>query len=390
MNRFVYAEKPGNNYQLFLFDDIRIPDDAPDFDALMMSRLDFDIEVIKIPPVHSEEINNLLGYKIRGLYPGSPEETVFDYQIAALRRERYAVLFITKKSILNNYKSLGKNKPLFLPYAMAKPLAGNYTAENCIITFWHTHWTEILFFSRGILKSSFVFKTEKGSMSENFTRFESFLPKKIAGEYLIFICSGENKKILEPYIKKLLPKKESYEILSLEDQLNRIGKKSGFLFSTKQKKNIIPQKLRIRLLILIALILPGLILFKFVSYKGRYKNEVNMRLISMEKSYFQAVSIKNDTDNLEIKLNTLRDKKPVDMYQVLSRISEVLGSKTNIIYFSIEKGSFQIEGIGPNTLALMQRFSSHPDFSNIRLIQIVPVKGLKVEKFRITGIVEIK
>jgi hypothetical protein len=123
MNRFVYAEKPGNNYQLFLFDDIRIPDDAPDFDALMMSRLDFDIEVIKIPPVHSEEINNLLGYKIRGLYPGSPEETVFDYQIAALRRERYAVLFITKKSILNNYKSLGKNKPLFLPYAMVKPLA---------------------------------------------------------------------------------------------------------------------------------------------------------------------------------------------------------------------------------------------------------------------------
>ncbi|MCK5094551.1 MAG: hypothetical protein KAR18_07500, partial [Spirochaetes bacterium] len=70
MNRFVYAEKPGNNYQLFLFDDIRIPDDASDFDALMMSRLDFDIEVIKIPPVHSEEINNLLGYKIRGLYPG--------------------------------------------------------------------------------------------------------------------------------------------------------------------------------------------------------------------------------------------------------------------------------------------------------------------------------
>ncbi|RPJ03259.1 MAG: hypothetical protein EHM28_15640, partial [Spirochaetaceae bacterium] len=75
-----------------------------DSHALFMSRLDFNCKIIPVPPVADEEIGEILRYKIRSLYPGDPEHTVFDYKIFQSRSgesgdsqrvHKQALVFIT-------------------------------------------------------------------------------------------------------------------------------------------------------------------------------------------------------------------------------------------------------------------------------------------------------
>lgn len=391
MMKCVYAEKLNGKYRLFNFTGEQISDSGKGFDALMMSRLDFDIKILKIPPAHDEDMHNLLKYKIRGLYPGTPEDTVFDYRIVTQKKASYAILFITTKSVLDEYKKTANKRPMFLPYTLVHPLINNYIEKNCVITFWHSSWAEILFFNRGLLRSSVVFKTEKDNMTENVHKFKSFIPEERADHiHLVFICSEQNINIFTPQFKGLFPNKSTYEFLSLPERLNLVTRKADFLFTGRKKNKFLPQRLRLGLLILALLVLSGLTLLKFVTFKEKYNNILKGHLITLEEKYSQSVSIKNETESLKKTLISLEDKIPLDMYQVLSRLSQVLDSDVNIVYFSIDKGRFQLEGVGPNTLVLMQKFSAHPDFSDTRLLQIVPVEGSNKEKFRITGIAQIK
>lgn len=390
MNRCVFTEKIDGTYQLYLFDDDEMVDNTYRFDALMMSRPDFDIKVIKIPNVQHGDEHDLLRYRIRSLYPGTPEETVFDHQIVNMRKERHAILFITKKHILEEYREIGNKKPLFLPYTIVNSSIKKYADKNCVAVFLHKYWTEILEFQQGILDSSIVLNIEKDIILKDFVKLQEFLPERKDDSSFVFFCSKSNVSGLQEVIGKSVISNNTYEIVSIEEQLDSLKIKNRFLFAEKRKRRLIPQKTRILLLVFLVLVLSGLGLFKYVSYKEQYKSLLAEQLSSLEKQYYRIASIKEETEDLESTFKILEEQQPIDVYLVLSRIFEVIGDRTLVTYFTFDNGSFQFEAVGSDALVLIQKFNSHPDFSDIKILQIVLDKGSDIERFRITGNVNVK
>jgi hypothetical protein len=174
MKQFAYAQKNENDIQLFLFEKAEPIQAHYPYEALMMSRVDFDIKVTEVPPVPESEMGNLLTYKLRSLYPGDPESTVFDYKILQKNKQRFAVIFISNKDTIEGYKKIADKKPLFLSFPITNALMQKYDDEDCI------------FLGRyfGLRKGSFYFVVRNPARKRGFPRFsqdEKHASKKFQG-----------------------------------------------------------------------------------------------------------------------------------------------------------------------------------------------------------------
>ena len=140
MTGSVYAEFTNGTYRLFLFEEGTPVEQTDDFTSLMMSRTDFDIKTIELPPIPEQEVPNLLKFKLRSLYPGNPEDTAYDYVLEERKNKKYAVLFMTRKKTLETYRELSRGRPLFLPFTLLRPLfkkCENKTCEFPLFDFTH-------------------------------------------------------------------------------------------------------------------------------------------------------------------------------------------------------------------------------------------------------------
>ena len=75
-----------------------------------MSRLDFDVRMLKLPSLPRGSIEGFLRYRSRSLYPGNPEETAFAWSLVRSGGARYAVLFLCKRSIADGYLKLAAGR----------------------------------------------------------------------------------------------------------------------------------------------------------------------------------------------------------------------------------------------------------------------------------------
>ena len=66
-------------------------------DGVLVSRLDFDVQVLSVPHVPENEMDGLIRYRLRSIYPGNPGETSFDYRLESDGQVRTAVVFIWQK-----------------------------------------------------------------------------------------------------------------------------------------------------------------------------------------------------------------------------------------------------------------------------------------------------
>ena len=80
----------------------------------------------------------------------------------------------------------------------------------------------------------------------------------------------------------------------------------------------------------------------------------------------------------------------MDTYSILSELEPILTKDTTIQSFILEKNFFQIEAIGRNPLGLMERFKGKEVFTNVKLLQIVPLKNSDKELFKISGRVDVE
>jgi hypothetical protein len=125
--------------------------------AVLLSRLDCDVKVVELPSVR-RDVRALLELKIAGLYPGSPEETVFDYRIAGKDR---AILFIAKRGVLEECQSMLPGVSFFLPYSLVRRWLKRNGVQSAVCTFWWLDWHEILLFDRGEMIATRVFERKE-------------------------------------------------------------------------------------------------------------------------------------------------------------------------------------------------------------------------------------
>jgi hypothetical protein len=424
MSAYAFAEKTGHRYRIFSFLNGRPADESTEsadfagsadtaastastdfagsadtaasaastgssvstpISGLMMSRVDFEIKVIELPKIPDSEIDGFLKYRIRSLYPGRPAETVFDYRILGKRKKKLAVLVITRRETLDAYRSLPGGERLFVPFNLMYPFAEELRDRSALLVFWHSSGAEYYEFGGEEAQSGLIKRS--GRTAKDLSRLRKLIEEKAGADRRVIFCPPDECEELARALEPLQEDGTRIEIRPLAEALGKLGRRDSFLFVEKKERKLPPPGLRIQALLFLVLVLGALLLRRDAVRQENYRAELSERLRAIEAETAEVVRLEQEVSALQERVEQLRARTPVDHYRLLSELTEVFGGRAEIRSLILEKDYFQLEAVGRDPLSLMEEFKAAPLFQEVRLLNIVPVRGADtgLELFKITG-----
>jgi hypothetical protein len=345
-----------------------------DFDALLMSRLDFEMHVLDIPPIADREIEGLIRFRLRSIYPGSPRETAFDYRLIRRGSARRAVLFISRSKTVDAYREAAGRRPLLLPCLLLLrhvPTAGNFRAWV-----WHGAWAELLLFRGGVLISSSVHRSARGRQFM-IEKGEEGLPREERNGSVMVTAAAADFQRMGPA--------DGISRVPLEALARKLRKTDG-LFSMRKKDTALSPWLRLAGCAAAVILLAVLVFIK--DLRAIEARVVRLRTIAgaMENDARRVREMQAEVESLAAERDRREAKRPGDPYLLLSELSRALGSGVLLRSMSFRDESFQGEAIGLNPLALMEAFQARLSFSAVKLSPIVPDGKTGRERFSFSGV----
>ncbi len=350
-------------------------------EGILASRLDFDVQVLDIPSVPEREVEGLIRFRLRSIYPGNPAETEFDYRLETSGKSVRAVIFICRKAVLEAFKTAAAGTPLLLPYSLYAEAARKL--KDCRVFFCHREWTEHAVFQGSLPVSSSVKKRGKGRHTD-ISWADEDQTEEVRALPTVVIASPADMEDIKASVEEAGARSMTFftfadflpSLKKPPELFNPRGRDSGFL------------KPRTRVLILAASIavLCALLFIKAVSHAESGVRKLKAVYSSLESRNRTVLTLQNEVDGINAELARLQAEKPQDVYAFLSELSVVLGGEARIKSMTFQGESFQVEAIGGNPLKLMEGFKDHPSFRNVRLSQVVPDAVSGKERFSFSGV----
>lgn len=358
----------------------RLSDGAPlangaGVDGLLVSRLDFDVQVLSIPRVPDSEVDGLIRYRLRSIYPGNPGDTSFDYRLESDGVRQTAVVFIARKKVLEGYKSAAGQKPIYLPYALIQRIAR--ARKDVRVWFCHPAWVEMSTFRAGMLVSSAVVPREEGEL--DFAHAEGVEQEDArAFPLLLIACNDEIDRI-----RQQVPLAQVLTFQVLESALRNID---GLFREQKRAPTLFTPVARITGLVLIVAILGTIVFFKRVWIAEDHTRTLKKTFSTLETQSQRTISLEKEVDALRSELARMDSARPQDLYLFLSELTGVLGGDVQIRSLQVQGDTFQIEAAGSNPLKLMEGFRDSALFDAVKLSQVVPDARSGKERFSFSGV----
>ena len=333
------------------------------WDALLMSRLDFDVRVFDVPPVSDRDLEGLVRLRLRSLYPASPQETAFDYQLVRRGAGRQAVVFVSRRRTVDAYRRAAGKRPLVLPYQLLAPRVPERGDWRAWIG--NLDWVELLVYRDGALLSSTARRppSEPQEGTDPATGFDLVAASQDLG--LEGRVNGSTFVALEALGSK---------------------RRLAGLFPPKRRRALLPWRGRIALLTAAVIVLSLLVFYRYVRQVEDYGSRSSARAAGLERSNQDALAIQRDLETLRAEKARLDARIPRDLYLLLSELSTGLGDAARIQGLTVRDDGFQVDAVGTNPLALMEGLKARPDFSDLLLSQVVPDPASGKERFSISGV----
>ncbi len=360
-----YGEETGGKVEL---------DGTADFDALLMSRLDFEVRVLDIPPVPERDIEGLIGLRLRSVYPGNPRDTAFDYRIVSRGAGGRAVVFVCRRSTVEAYRGAAGRRPLLLPYLLVSHLAPKKGGFRVWV--WAGRWAEHLVFDDGALVSSTVRRLARGKSFELAREEERLKPEERTGRLLVVARQDQLPSLSNP---------GGADVVALES----VGLPRRFadgIFAGRRARALPGPAVRLTLLAAAVIVLGLAAFFRLVRAEEAYDGRLRAFAGSLQKSNQAVLAVRKEAEDLAARAARLSAGQPRDAYQLLSDLSAVLGDNVRLRTLTLSEDSFQLQAVGENPLKLMEAFASRPSFSGMRLSQVVPDPRTGMELFSISGV----
>jgi hypothetical protein len=314
------------------------------FDALLVSRLDFDVLVLDIPPIPHRELEGLVRYKLRSRYPGDPRQTSFDYRLVHRGKVRRAIVFVARTSTVEAYRAVAGRRPLVAPCQ----LVDRRVPRRGVFHAWigDGRWAEVLEYRDGVLETSRVVRRGTGDWP-----------------------AGGDDTISLP-------------LASL--QLRRDGLKG--LFPTPGPGPTVPAGVRMTLLAATILVLGVLVLFRFARREEARVDRLQAIARSMEQEALASHALRQEVNALLLERDWLDASVPQDRYRLLAELSAVLVDAARLRAIELRDDRFQLEATGGDPLALMEALEARDGFDGLQLSQVVPDAASGTERFAISGV----
>ena len=343
-------------------------------DTLLMSRLDFEVHVLDIPPVADREIEGLIRFRLRSIYPGSPRETAFDYRVMRRGPVRRAVVFISRRKTVDAYRGAAGRRALFLPCLLLldhAPKAGDFR-----VWVWHGTWAELLLFRDGVLVSSLVHRGARGKQFM-ISKAEKDLPREERRGSVMVTAAGVDFERMEPA--------DGIPRVPLESLARKLRKAEG-LFRIEKKGTALSPWLRLGGLSAAVIFLAILVFFRDVRAIETRGDRLRTLAGAMENGGRRIREMQAEVESLAAKRDQREARKPGDLYLLLSELSQALGDGVRLRSLSVRDDSFQGEAVGVNPLALMEGLRARSSFSAMKLSAVVPDGKSGRERFSFSGV----
>ncbi len=347
--------------------------------ALLMQRSDFFVVFVDLPRGAEEHAREYLGFRVRGLYPAAAEDTAFDYRLLRAGRSTSAVVFATRREVLDRYRALGI--PLVLPLSLLQSVVPGLVAQGGAFVFVAPEWLEALALPgrRHKPEARSILLPRTDSLARD---LESALQSLGAAELPV--------RILAPRAEAALAR-EALAGLGLDGRQVSMHQVEGSgsveraaLFRVGARRLLPAWGLRIQALLFLVLALATLLYVRGASRERAYLADLEARLSRMRTQAVGAVSDRKRSEALAQEWAALQARRPVDVYRLLSELARVLGGDVRVASLIVDGRVFQVEAEGRAALELVARLREDPWFESVRLLQIVPAAG-GLERFRLTG-----
>ena len=290
-------------------------------------------KVLDVPPVSEGELESLIRYRLTSFYPGDVEDLKIDFIRV---KERVIVFYLSQ----NVYQKLVTDNPREKFYTVYHLTAQRKNPPG------------IFYFP--VNKRLEVLEYDDRGLREFYS-----LPD-----------SESNRSKLE---------KRGGEALNREDFS---PPKGNSLFSGRKKSNYTAQILG---LIVLIVFLPQLFYYRQIRSEEKYLEDMEKKTEKLMINNSLISTSEEEMKVLEEKYNSLVKEKPLSLYLFLSDLSTALGPDTEIESLVLKDRSFQMNGVGFNTLGKMENFQNDRMFSSVIPYQVRTVEGSRRERFSLTG-----
>jgi hypothetical protein len=387
MSKYSYAELDSFKESLMVFSNTSsVKGASPEDDAgktILVSRPDFNIRFIELPPVPENQIYDLLKYKIKGLYPGDPANTVFDYQVISFQGRKYAALFITRRDTSESYRHLGERHALVLPYHLMKRRLLACAAPHAGFFFWHRHWVDCIFVKEGKLASANVIK-RSASPKNDFAKLARFAASRDVSIVGALFCEKEEGASLLEKAGAVFPN-AALDVVDFDELFSTRLDRREALFAKRPVVALPPLSRRLAAYALLAAAFGLVIYLRVIDHLSRTRDHyqaIAQSLLERNKDLSGKLA---EIKTLEKDLADLHAQKPVDYYLLLSELSKTLGAETNIQSIMIKNDAFQLEALAADPLNAEEKLRADSLFSGIAVSEMKPVPNSGMQYFRMKG-----
>ncbi|MGA2641448.1 MAG: hypothetical protein ABSG21_11185 [Spirochaetia bacterium] len=353
--------------------------------GILLDRADFEVLILDIPRIPAKELDGLIRYRLRSLYPANPRDTAFDYRVESDGSRRQVVVFVSRLAVLERYRSAADGRPLLLPYSLIRR-AGRIQ-RDCRIWFCRPEWAELSIFRAGLLASCTLVHWQKDAPFD-LLRAEENVPPEAQGLPVLVIAS--NSDLLRLRTGKAGKENKEVRFLSFDDLAAAQRKVDGLFIDRKRPLSVLPPAVRIIGLSIVVSLLAVLLTFKLVWQAEGSAANLKKAHALLERQSRDALAAQESVDELSAELSKIDAKKPQDTYRLLSELSRVLGSNVQIQSLEIQGDAFRIEAVGSNPLRSMEGFRDNRFFSGIKLSQVVPAAHSGEERFSFSGVSRVR
>ena len=327
MNRYAVAVGSNGSRSLVGLHDLQ-PLAAPiGIRAVMMARPDVNVQVIELPPVPEAEIAGFLAYRTRSLYPGQPDETAFDHRVLKAAGQRYAVLFLVRRSVLEEYRRVAEGRPLFLPYFLIAPLVRSPRSGRVTVgVLWHTTWFEALVFPPSGPPRSHLLP-RAGDAAADLERLEALLPEGSAAVDWRAVAAESELGELRLALARPRSRPGSVTVIPLGQALRRLDRRPPSLFTEHARRPGIPRRIRVPVALLLLAALSYLALARSVARDEVYASLLRRTVLEAQLRAGQAQALQRGIDGLRKELALLQAARPVDPGPGAGRAGDAVGAR---------------------------------------------------------------
>lgn len=348
--------------------------------TLLISPLDIQVFFMNVSALKEEDREGIIRSQLRTLYPGDPENTVFDYILCGKKERgpskpcRKIIVFAAEREIYDLYRETGKS--LIPGISILSLGAEKIRAPSKLVILLTPQWAEAARFDNNEISRHVSGHTGKDAAEIPF--IAQLYTEEERDELPVIII--EHPKAYHSGPHRLFKK---YLSMNIEEALGGIKIKNRRVFYRPREGQRINHGFIISALIILNC---GSLVFSLGLVSSRMAEE----LIGLQNTHTEQIEYRKKEEKLKREIAEINDRRAGNsvnqrhpIYEIISEIDSCL-SRARIQNLTIQQETFNLEAEGEDSIGVFRALEGSAYFNDISLHQAVPSRT-GGEQFSISG-----